>query len=181
MTMIADNLTDHLPLTGTRIRLTALEAADMADLLPFFQDMASLAYYIPTTARPLNREQLDQLLADWNDGRESFVFAVRQDQKVVGLVNIDGLDWANSHAEIGIALTSPSARGQGYAFEALSLLIDFAFKELGLHRLWARIIDGNEPSLKLFARLGFKQEGRMTGHIRRRGEFRDMLILGLVK
>jgi len=100
---------------------------------------------------------------------------------VVGLVNLDGLDWANSHAEIGIALTSQSARGQGFAYEALSLLIDFAFQELGLHRIWARIIDGNEPSLKLFARLGFRMEGRMSGHVRRRGEFRDMLILGLVK
>ena len=179
--MSLDNLSDYLPLTGERIQLTALEAADFPSLLPFFQDMAALAYYIPTTARPLNREQLVELLADWNDGRESFVFAVRDAQQIVGLVNLDGLDWANSHAEIGIALTSQSARGQGYAYEALSLLIDFAFRELGLHRLWARIIDGNEPSLKLFAKLGFQLEGRMTGHVRRRGEFRDMLIFGLVK
>lgn len=174
------NLTDRLPLVGTRLKLTALAAADLPVLLPFFQDMASLIYYIPTTARPLNGEQLDKLLADWNDGVESFVFAIRQDQHLVGLVNLDGLDWANSHAEIGIALTSQDARGQGFATEALSLLIDFAFRELGLHRIWARIIDGNEPSLKLFAKLGFKPEGRMIGHVRRRGQFRDMLIFGLI-
>lgn len=179
--MGVNNLINHLPLAGTRLQLTALEAADLPVLLPFFQDMASLVYYIPTTARPINGEQLDKLMADWNDGIESYVFAIRHDQHLVGLVNLDGLDWANSHAEIGIAITSQNARGQGFAAEALSLLIDFAFKELGLHRIWARIIDGNEPSLKLFAKLGFKPEGRMIEHVRRRGQFRDMLIFGLIQ
>ena len=39
------NLTDRLPLVGTRLKLTALAAADLPVLLPFFQDMASLIYY----------------------------------------------------------------------------------------------------------------------------------------
>ena len=179
--MESSNLTDRLPLTGARLHLTALESVDLPVLLPFFQDMSSLAYYIPTTARPLNAEQLEKVLTDWNDGSESFVFAIRKEDQLVGLVNLDGLDWPNSHAEIGIALTSKMSRGQGFAAEALELLIDFAFNELGLHRIWARIIDGNDPSLKLFARLGFKLEGRMSGHVRRRGQYRDMLIFGLLQ
>lgn len=179
--MESKDLPGYLPLTGKRICLTALEPADLPVLLPFFQDMASLAYYIPTTARPLNAPQLEKMLDDWNDGNESFVFAVRHEDKLVGLINLDGLDWANSHAEIGIALTENQTRGQGYAGEALALLIDFAFRELGLHRIWARIIDGNEPSLKLFARLGFQPEGRMREHVRRFGQYRDMLIYGLLQ
>lgn len=179
--MESKDLPEHLPLTGKRIRLTALEPMDLPVLLPFFQDMSSLTFYIPTTARPLNALQLEKMLDDWNDGSESFVFAVRHEDELVGLINLDGLDWANSHTEIGIALTKSTARGQGYAGEALALLIDFAFGELGLHRIWARIIDGNEPSQKLFARLGFQPEGRMRGHVRRFGRFRDMLIYGLLQ
>ncbi len=170
-----------LPLHGQRIDLTALEASDLPLLQPFFQDMAALAYYLPTTARPLNAQQLNALLTDWNDGLENFVFAIRKDGQPIGLVNLDGLDWPNGHTEIGIALTDTDHRGQGFAAEALCLLIRYAFDELGLHRIWARIIEDNNPSIRLFKKMGFQLEGRMKEHVRRRGIFRDMLIFGLVQ
>lgn len=169
-----------LPLHGPRIDLTALEPDDLEALQPFFQDMAALTYFIPTTARPLNAPQLKDLLVDWNDGVENFVFAIRAQDRLIGMVNLDGLDWPNSHAEIGIALTESSERGQGYAAEALRLLIRYAFDELGLRRLWARVIEDNHPSLRLFDSLGFEREGRLRHHVRRRGHFRDMIVFGLL-
>ncbi|NLO35937.1 MAG: GNAT family N-acetyltransferase [Clostridiaceae bacterium] len=171
----------RLPLIGERVRLTALQEADQELLQPFFQDMASLTYYIPTTARPLNGRQLRALLDDWNDGLENFVFAVRTDSRLIGLVNLDGLDWPNSHVELGVALTDPEARGQGLASEALRLLLDFCFAELGLHRVWARIIEGNGPSVRLFESLGFSREGVLREHVRRSDRFRDMLIFSLLR
>jgi diamine N-acetyltransferase len=170
-----------LPLQGPRLCLTPLEEDDLPALLPFFQDISSLTYYIPTTARPLNAPQLKALITDWNDGIENFVFAIRLQERLIGLINLDGLDWPNSHAEIGIALTETGLRGQGLASEALQLMIDYAFGELGLHRLWARIIEDNLSSIHLFTRLGFLPEGRMRGHVRRRGRFRDMLVYGLLQ
>ncbi len=171
---------DKLPLHGQRLDLTALEEADLPALQPFFQDIASLTYYIPTTARPLNANQLKLLLADWNDGLENFVFAIRFQDRLIGLVNLDGLDWPNGHTEIGIALTSIPDRGHGLAGEALNLLISYAFEELGLHRIWARIIEDNTSSIRLFEKLGFQLEGRLKQHVLRRGRYRDMLVYGLL-
>ena len=170
-----------LPLQGTRLQLTALQESDLPDLTCFFQDMASLTYYIPTTARPLNHLQLRSLLKDWNDGLENFVFAVRLSGRLIGLVNLDGLDWPNSHLEIGIALTDPDARGHGYAAEALAILLRYCFNELGLKRVWARIIEDNHPSVRLFNKLGFHQEGTLRAHVLRQGRYRDMLIFGLLQ
>jgi len=169
-----------LPLHGLRVDLTALEANDLTVLQPFFQEMAALTYFIPTTARPLNAPQLSDLLADWNDGLENFVFAIRTNGRLIGMINLDGLDWPNGHAEIGIALTEPAERGHGYAAEAVSLLTSYAFEELGLHRIWARVIEDNHPSLLLFERLGFQREGCLRQHVRRRGKFRDMIVFGLL-
>jgi len=174
------DLRDKLPLHGQRLDLTALEENDLPALQPFFQDIASLTFYIPTTARPLNRCQLKALLADWNDGVENFVFAIRYQGRLIGLVNLDGLDWPNSHAEIGIALTSLSDRGHGLAGEALNLMINYAFAELGLHRIWARIVEDNASSIRLFEKLGFLPEGRLKQHVLRRSHYRDMLIYGLL-
>lgn len=169
-----------LPLHGPRVDLTALHESDLPHLLPFFQDMAALTYFIPTTARPLNAIQIEKLLADWNDGIENFVFAIRNCGNLIGLVNLDGFDWPNGHTEIGIALISPAERGHGLASEALTLLIRYAFDELGLNRIWARVIEDNKPSVRLFESLGFVSEGRLRQHVRRRGQYRDMLIYGLL-
>ncbi len=173
--------TEKLPLTGARLSLTAYSAEDLDSLLPFFQDVSALRYYLPTTLRPFNYEQLGLLLKDWNDGQTNFVFAVRCEGQICGLVNIDGLDFPNGHAEIGIAITDRLRRGQGLASEALGLLIDFACGELNLNRLWCRIISGNEPAVRLFSKAGFREEGVLRRHIRRSGDFRDMLIFGLLR
>ncbi len=174
-------VSEKLPLTGPRLSLTAYSQEDLQALLPFFQDMATLRYYLPTTVRPFNLEQVGLLLQDWNDGQTNFVFAIRQQDQICGLVNLDGLDFPNSHAEIGIAITSKLQRGQGFASEALNLLLDFAFGELNLQRIWCRIISGNEPSVRLFTRAGFVQEGVLRRHVRRSGDFRDMLVFGLLR
>jgi len=113
--------------------------------------------------------------------RAIFVFAIRHEGQICGLVNLDDLDFPNSHAEIGIAITTRLQRGQGFASEALGLLLDFAFGELNLQRIWCRIISGNEPSVRLFTRAGFVQEGVLRRHVRRSGDFRDMLVYGLLR
>lgn len=46
---------------------------------------------------------------------------------------------------------------QGYGFEALSLLVKYAFEKLKQDVLWAEIIGSNLASEKLLEKLGFKQ------------------------
>jgi RimJ/RimL family protein N-acetyltransferase len=59
--------------------------------------------------------------------------------------------------ELGIAL-EPEAKGRGIATRASRLLTDALF-EAGVHRVAARVDPRNEPSLRLFERLGFRREG----------------------
>lgn len=176
-----NKLTERLPVKGERIELTALHADDLPQLLPFFNDVAALTFYLPTTTRPYNAQQLEKLLLEWNDGVTCFVFAIRLNGQIIGLINLDDVNGADRHAEIGIALTSDDRRGQGYAAEALRLMIDFAFLELDLHRLWARIIEGNNASIRLFKQVGFFEEGRFTEHVRKNGQWKNMLIYGLLQ
>ena len=64
-------------------------------------------------------------------------------------------------AEIGYTLAREH-QGKGYASEAVSRLLDYAFGDLGLHRVVAITDRENKPSFALLERLGMRQEGRFV-------------------
>jgi RimJ/RimL family protein N-acetyltransferase len=64
-------------------------------------------------------------------------------------------------AEIGFTLAREH-QGKGYAAEAVSRLLDYAFGDLGLHRVVAITDQENEPSWALLERLGMRREGKFV-------------------
>jgi ribosomal-protein-alanine N-acetyltransferase len=48
---------------------------------------------------------------------------------------------------------------KGYMTEALKTVIDFGFKELGINRIEAEVMQGNATSERVLAKLGFINEG----------------------
>lgn len=91
------------------------------------------------------------------------------------------IDWRNRVAQVGVCIWSPDDRGRGYGREAVQYVIDWGFGYLGLEKLEAWIVDGNEPSLALFDRMGFVHEGTLRGRYLCAGESRDMHVLGLFR
>ena len=62
---------------------------------------------------------------------------------------------------------------QGYATEALTAVVDFAFHGLNLHRLQASIMPRNAASLALARKCGFHEEGRSARYICINGVWED--------
>ncbi len=166
-----------------RLYLRTLERDDLKQLGPFFKDPEQVKYYIPTLWRSYSEEQLTGLLEDWHDQPAYVVYVITEKETgdIIGLANLDGINLINGNSEMGIAITRTDKQGQGFAKEALSILINYCFDEMRLHRVYARIIEANEGSVALFKRLGFKEEGRMREHVHRSGKFLDMLFFGLLK
>jgi ribosomal-protein-alanine N-acetyltransferase len=70
---------------------------------------------------------------------------------------------------------------QGYMTSAVTALIPFVFKTLGLHRIEAACLTDNEPSKNLLARTGFRQEGLARRYLLINGEWADHLLFALLK
>ncbi len=71
------------------------------------------------------------------------------------------IDWAEATAEVGYWL-DPAFRGRGYATTAVSMICD-RLVELGMRRLFARVMVGNPSSGRVLERLGFEHEGTLRG------------------
>ena len=67
-------------------------------------------------------------------------------------------------AEIGFTLAREH-QGKGFASEAVSVLLDYAFDTLGLHRVVAIADCRNAPSVALLERVGMRREGHFPENI----------------
>ncbi|HYA54051.1 MAG TPA: GNAT family N-acetyltransferase [Thermoplasmata archaeon] len=96
----------------------------------------------------------------------------RADDALLGGVGLHQFDGAGSRAEVGYWL-GREYRGQGYAAEAVNVLLRVAFRELRLHRVEARIFPGNRSSQELARRCGFRYEGRLRHEVQKDGRWQD--------
>ena len=90
-------------------------------------------------------------------------------------VEVDG-----RQAEVGFTL-SRDHQGKGYASEAVSRLLDYAFGDLGLHRVFAIIDQENEPSFALLERLGLRREGQFVQNAWFKGRWSSEYLYAVLK
>jgi len=163
-------------LAGDRVALRTVEEED----LPFLRDHRN----DPATRRPMtfdrptNMAQQRDRFEDLYDGDDVVLLAC-VDGEPVGHVALFHVDDSAGHAEVGYWLT-PDEQGNGYATEAVSLLLDYAFAERRLHRVRARAIETNEASRALLERLGFTHEGVQRDEEYVGGEHVDTHLFGLL-
>ena len=89
----------------------------------------------------------------------SLVIRLREDGRLAGIFNISEIfRRAFQSAYLGYGGVA-GLEGRGYMTEGMGLVLDYAFGELGLHRLEANIQPGNTASIALVRRCGFVSEG----------------------
>jgi RimJ/RimL family protein N-acetyltransferase len=106
---------------------------------------------------------------------------VHEGERLIGTVGIHHISWVNRVGEIGILLGDKENWGRGFGYDALSLLIDWAFRSLDLHRVDSRVLSGNVRSERLMRKLGFVEEGRARSKYYRDGARQDEIIFGMLR
>ena len=99
----------------------------------------------------------------------------------VGNIALSGFDPIHRRMEIGIVIGDVKARGKGIGKHACSLLIQYVFDHLNVHKITAGTVDDNKAMDKVFRDLGFSLEGTLHEHWYTEGEYHDMYRYGLLK
>lgn len=74
------------------------------------------------------------------------------------------------------------AKGKGAGKEIIKGLLNYAFTNLGINRLWLDVFSDNDRAIRLYEALGMKHEGTLRqGYKDYRGLYRDQLIYSLLK
>ncbi|PZS28671.1 MAG: GNAT family N-acetyltransferase [Pseudonocardiales bacterium] len=98
---------------------------------------------------------------------------------VVGDGCLWGIDLHARSAHIGLTLIA-DARGHGLGRETVDLLVDYAFRVRGLHRLQCETHSDNAAMLGAAEAAGFRREGELRQAGWRSGRHVDEVLLGLL-
>ncbi|WP_426011194.1 GNAT family N-acetyltransferase [Caulobacter sp. DWR2-3-1b2] len=82
-------------------------------------------------------------------------------------------------AVLGYWIGQPYAR-RGYMLDGVRAAVDFAFGEMGLHRLEAACMPENAASASVLLKSGFLEEGYAPAYLKINGEWRDHRLFGMV-
>jgi len=86
----------------------------------------------------------------------------------------------NRQAEFGFTL-SRNFQGKGYAYEATRALINYAFAELNLHRIFSITDCKNTSAIKLLKNLRMRQEGHFKENIFFKGAWGDEYLFAILQ
>ncbi|QCS43930.1 GNAT family N-acetyltransferase [Natrinema versiforme] len=152
-------------LDGDRVTLRPIEEDDLEFLQTQIND--SRIWRAIGRSRPVNGEQEREFFENVVCGDDTVNFLIAADSTPIGTIGLHSIEWETRKAEIGYWL-APDHHGRGYGTEATERVVRYAFDQLGLHRIAARVFEFNEPSKRLLESVGFTQEG-----VHRDGEFID--------
>ena len=88
-------------------------------------------------------------------------------------------DTKNGEAEIGYTYGRTSW-GQGFATEAAKMLTNFGFRQLNLHKIYAKCVVENSRSARVMEKLGMRREGRLREHRLVHGEWKDFYYYAIL-
>jgi ribosomal-protein-alanine N-acetyltransferase len=155
--MIEINLSPFPELSTPRLLLRQLNQDDAGEIFQLRSDEKANALIDRKTATSIDeaRQFIDRIMIFENNNESvMWVITLKDNPKLIGTIVLWHIIKEKDQAEIGYELL-PEYRGQGIMKEALSAVIEFGFKTLGLKTIVADSKAINLPSVKLLEKCGF--------------------------
>jgi diamine N-acetyltransferase len=172
-----------MTLSNKKINLRALEPEDLEFL--FTIENNESFWEISHTQTPFSnyilRQYLENAHLDIFEAKQlRLLIEEKSTRKRIGMIDLFDFNPQHKRAGIGI-LIHPHFQQNGFASEALSVFINYAFTHLGLHQLYANITTDNSKSISLFTRHKFTNVGIKKDWILSDEKFKDETLFQLIK
>jgi RimJ/RimL family protein N-acetyltransferase len=114
-------------------------------------------------------------------GNDMSTLIVEQAGEPVGMVSWRPIPSFGGHYwNIGVGLV-PEARGRGLGTTAQRLLTEYLFAHTPVERVEATTETGNVAEHRALEKIGFEREGVLRSHHFRAGQYRDLVVYGVLR
>jgi ribosomal-protein-alanine N-acetyltransferase len=155
-----------------RIGIRRPTLADCDEFIALAQ--ASESLHLPWVDPPKTHQRFEAYLRNRpSPTDDGFLICDRASNRIAGVINLNCIVRGFFRSTyLGYYVFAGFER-RGYMREGLKLVAQFAFTQMGLHRLEANVQPGNAASLALVRACGFRKEGFSPRYLQVLGEWRD--------
>jgi len=115
-----------------------------------------------------------------NNQNAETVISILYKEKLIGIIGLKKVDWANRITEIGYWL-GEQYQGRGIITKSCCAVITYAFDQMGVNRIEIKCGVGNERSRHVPQRLEFKFEGIEREGELVNGQYIDLEVYSILK
>ena len=137
--------------------LRKLEEKDAPFMLEWMHDKEVTAGF----QRPFSQATLETVLSfiqnSFDEENQNFAFVNAEDE-YLGTISLKHISHVNDKAEYAV-VARKCAQGTGAAKKATEELIQYAFTELGLHKVYLSVLEENVRAQKFYEKCGFAATG----------------------
>ncbi|MDD1502787.1 GNAT family protein [Lysinibacillus sp. CNPSo 3705] len=126
------------------------------------------------------KDFVDHVILGTHAGK-SYIMVEKGKESPIGIVALINIDYKNRNAECIIDIGEKEYWGKGYGSEGLKLLLDYAFYEMNLHRVYLKVFSFNDKAISLYNKIGFIQEGSSRQSLFRDGTWYDIIHMGILQ
>lgn len=169
------------------IRLRKLETEDLPRLVEMEIQNKELFEQFSITRQPdfytLEGQMKRMQIQEENrmqDKEYNFGIFHKGEEKLIGTINLVQVMRGPVQSAIMGYTIDQQYSGNGYATEAVKLLVDYAFEELLLHRIEAGVKPHHEASMRVLEKAGFHKEGIRKKNVQINGQWQDHQMLAII-
>jgi methionyl-tRNA formyltransferase/GNAT superfamily N-acetyltransferase len=161
--------------------LTTLSIDDLPALAVWLNEPEQMLCNTPY--KPVQEGQHEAWFESVQHCNDLIIFGIRllESKKLIGSCQLHSVNYVHRSAELQTRIGDTSQRGQGYGMEAVRLLLEFAFKDLNLHRVYLHVFSTNTAAIRLYENAGFKKEGMLREAAYINGKYVDLAVMGILR
>lgn len=165
------------------IRLRALEEEDI-DITIIWHNQQDIKDLYAGHPFPVNMEQekkwYEKILTS-NFPTTVFGIEKIKDKKLIGITILKDINLVNRVSEFAIYIGDVEERGKGYSSIATLLTLKFGFNDLGLNRIFLKVLEENVAAIELYKKCNFTKEGVLRETIFKNNQFKNEIIMSVMK
>jgi len=171
---------------GTHVRLRRAALEHTLTRYEWFNDPEFTRLYLGRSAHNFQYKVVEEevfLAMHSTPASGHFELAVETvgENRYVGNAFFRKINLLDRNAEFGVFIGPQELWGKGLGAETARLMIEYGFKEIGLHRIWLIVFAFNERAIRCFEKCGFKREGVFRDALMSGGKFQDIYCMSILE
>lgn len=154
------------------MQIRKLESKDAKYMLEWMHDDNVVEFFEVDFSKKTMDDVENFIVNSFTDTNKHFAI-VNDFDEYMGTISLKNIDLVNKNAEYAISIRS-SAMGMGISRIGTDMLLEYAFNELKLERVYLCVAEDNIRAIKFYEKYGFIYEGKFTNHILRDNKFIDL-------